>query len=757
MNKIIKISAIFLIIGILAQFLWNVNHFYSNYKNLKRLDTLNDLSLVISNVLHATQQERGAASGYVGSNGEKFHNILLQKIQATDKQIKTYYTFVKQHPELSYEIETINIINQYFHRLNMVRDDVAKQKITILGVVNFYSTMNENLLSIMDKLTILATNYQLVKGLNAYANFEKAKEQMGIERAVLSGIFAKNKWSHTLYVRFITLVAKEKTFLEAFELNANKQIKDLYYQLAKNPIFQQVQKMEEMAINKQQNFHINPVTWYQAITTKLNILNQLNTIIYHYNKQTIQTIKHRLITDIVINFSASAIIWAFIIYILLLLKKENENLFNQATYDQLTGLYNRTFFISVFEIAKARARRHHSKVAIVFIDLDGFKEINDTLGHEIGDGILKEVARRLKENIRASDVIARFGGDEFLIMLSDVYLIEDIDKILAKLLNVIKEPIIVNGIKNRISASIGVSIYPDDGDDIQTLIKYADISMYKSKTQGKDRLTFYQNEMSKDMDKHLVLKNDIYSALQDNQIKLYYQPQFDKYNRLKGIDVIFTWNHPKFGEITQKELNSTIVDARILEKIDNWVFKQALIQAKRWLSDGYDIGQINCNINIRNLRKESSKEIVDIIKECNFDKRYIGLEIAEDDISKDIKKVIEFLYDLKAHDVCIIIDNFGIGNLSLALLKRLPIDTLKISGEFISNLENDDKNKAIVSAIISLAKQLRLHTIANGVNSEIERDFVFANGCDLAEGKFFATPLDREKFEEKFLKDDNEK
>jgi len=752
-NKIVKISAIILITIVFLQFLINGIIFYKEYKNLQKLELFNDFSAVISDLLHRTQQERGAGAGYIGSNGKKFKDIYNIKIKATNEEYQKYLEFLKNHCLEDIPIkENIKIINSYMQKLNKIRQKVKKLSILFIDELKFYTTMNKNLLIIMDKLVIITDNEKLVKGLSAYDNFEKAKEKMGIERAVLSGTFSTNEWFKALYIKYVRLLAEQKAFLETATSMSSAEIRKFYNEISKNKVFDEVSRMEKVALSKNSDFGIDSVYWYKTITKKLNLLDKVAIKMYKYNKNVILKTRQKLVFDMLFNLGISLIILFFVIYTLVLLKNENKKLFYKATYDQLTGLYNRIFFISEFKICKARAKRNHTKIVIIFIDLDGFKDINDSLGHEIGDKVLKEIAKRLKQHTRDSDIVARFGGDEFLIMLEDIKHIEDIENIAEDLLKEIKKPILIKGTENRVSASIGISIYPDDGEDIQTLIKNADMSMYKSKNAGKDRITFYENRMSEESHRRLKLKNDLYYSLKNNQFELYYQPQIDKNNKLAGMEVLIRWNHPELGLVSPFYFIPLAVEIGFIEDIDLWVMKNALLQAKEWLNKGYEFGIISCNITVFQLEKGNFiQKIKKILKEVDISPKYFGLEITEEGIMKNPNKNIDILNELKEMSITLSIDDFGTGYSSFTYLKKLPIDKLKIDREFIKDLPEDEDDKVITSIMISLAKQLHLKTIAEGVETDAQKDFVFSHGCDTIQGYYYSPPIPADEFEKKFL------
>jgi diguanylate cyclase (GGDEF)-like protein len=443
----------------------------------------------------------------------------------------------------------------------------------------------------------------------------------------------------------------------------------------------------------------------------------------------------------------------FVIYNLYVLNKENNLLKNKVIYDPLTGLYSRLFFMSEFDILKAKADRNNTKLAILFIDLDGFKDINDSLGHEAGDLVLKEIAKRLKKTLRKEDIIARFGGDEFLIMLDDIKNIQNLENIANKILYTIKQPIMINNIENRVTGSVGISIYPDNGYSIQELIKYADTSMYKSKQAGKNRITLYKENMSKETDKRLKLKSDIYKALENNEFELFYQPQINRNNELVGIEVLIRWNHTEFGVVSPFYFIPLAIEIGFIIEIDLWVMENAIKQIKEWLDKGYKIGVVSCNLTVFQLEKGGLiSKLKDIFDKYEVSPKYFGLEITEEGVMKNPEQNIKLLQQLKDLNITLSIDDFGTGYSSFAYLKKLPVDKLKIDRAFIKDIPQNEDDKVITSSIITLAKQLKLQTVAEGVETSAQKDFVFSHGCDAIQGYYYSPPIPAKEFEEKFLR-----
>ena len=434
------------------------------------------------------------------------------------------------------------------------------------------------------------------------------------------------------------------------------------------------------------------------------------------------------------------------------IQREKAVLFKKANFDLLTGLYNREHFVLELNEFLNFVKREHKKLAVVFIDLDRFKEINDSLGHQSGDEVLRIIAKRLKTSVRQSDIVSRFGGDEFVILFYDIDTFE-IVSILEKILNKIKEPVEIKGIKYYISASLGVSVSPNDGTDAETLIKNADTAMYKAKSAGKDRFEFYTKSMSDEANKRIKLKNSLYQAIEENEFRVFYQPQIDKNGQLCGEEALIRWQHPVNGLISPAEFLPVAIEIGLIEKIDLWVIEHSMIQYKKWLEKGYNPGKISCNVTVLQLeRRDFASELKQLLQKHKFNPEFLSLEVTEESIMKDVKKSLEALNKIRELGVCVNIDDFSTGYSSLAYLKKLPVSKIKIDRMFIKDIPNDKDDMAITKSIINLAKSLNLQVIAEGVETEQQKEFVFSNGCDCIQGYYYSPPVPAEEFEDKFLK-----
>jgi len=481
---------------------------------------------------------------------------------------------------------------------------------------------------------------------------------------------------------------------------------------------------------------------------------------------------HNLLKDILVKISIASffilVIMMIVMYYFanklkilfktydLTINQEKQQLFFRANFDLLTSLYNREHFLFELKEYIALMKRNNYKIAILFIDLDHFKEINDTLGHNAGDEVLKVIAKRLQKSIRETDIIARFGGDEFVILLNNIDNINTISELSCRILKNLKEPIILNNTPYHISASIGISISPDDSLDVNTLIKYADTAMYKAKHSGKDRFTFYQTKMSEEANKRISLKNDIHKALKNNEFVLYYQPQIDKYNTLMGFEVLIRWIHPIKGCISPTDFIPLAIELGIIDKIDLWVIENSIIQYNNWLKKGYNPGIVSCNITMYQIEKNNFIDDLNyILNKYSFDAKNLTLELTEKSVMKNPQKSIEILNKLSKLGIQISIDDFGTGYSSLAYLKKFPISKLKIDRSFIKDILHNKDDAIITKTIIDLSKNLNLEIVAEGVETKHQQEFLL-NYTDLyIQGYFYSPPISAKQFEQYFLKDTN--
>ena len=485
-NKLLEISSFILILIVFIQIITSAIFLYNQNNNLNIMKKANKFSEIISELLHRTQQERGAGAGYLGKNSKEFRNLYLKKIELTNKVINNLLDKSKKCNKIS-----IKEVKYYLNKLKKVRKEVLNNKIDLAKEIEFYSKMNASLLDSMGKMLLISNDAELLRSFSSYKNFEMAKERVGIERAVLSGVFSQNKWNKRLYILYVNLLSEQKILFKLSMELTTKSIRDRFYDMQKSETFKKVAKIEQIAFNKKANFDVNPLNFYNTITTKINMLNKIAISMSKLNNEIINNLQNSLWRQFLYQFVIDILLIIFLFYTLFLFHKEQKALFKKSIKDKLTNLYNREFLLEIFDTLKAKIDRNRTKLALFFLDLDGFKAINDTYGHESGDIVLIEIANRLKNLFRKSDIVVRLGGDEFVILAQDIKY-DDIKILANKIIKEITKPITLkNEIKVKVGTSIGISIYPDNADNITDLIKKADEAMYFSKRSGKGIFTIY--------------------------------------------------------------------------------------------------------------------------------------------------------------------------------------------------------------------------------------------------------------------------
>ena len=431
-------------------------------------------------------------------------------------------------------------------------------------------------------------------------------------------------------------------------------------------------------------------------------------------------------------------------------RKEAEQRIEYLAYhDALTGLPNRLLVQDRFVQAMAQAERNGTHVALVYLDLDNFKTINDTLGHAAGDELLKDVARRLRESVRDSDTISRQGGDEFLLMLCDLSDAETVPAIVIKIMDRLQEPLRLESLELSASASIGVAIGPQDGTDFETLRKKADMAMYRSKEAGRNTYHFFDPTMDAEAGEHLLMRNGLRRALERHEFLLHYQPQYDLASgALTGVEALIRWQHPELGLVPPGRFIGVAEESGLIVPIGDWVLREACQQAVRWQQSGLPPLTLSVNLSaIQFKRGNVEQSVARALAESGLTPGLLELELTESILIQNVESVLGSVRQLKQMGVKLAIDDFGTGYSSLSYLKQLDIDQLKIDQSFVRDLASDPDDAAIVRAIIQMARSLNLRTIAEGVETELIRDQLQAFGCDAAQGYLYSRPVPASEIE----------
>lgn len=425
---------------------------------------------------------------------------------------------------------------------------------------------------------------------------------------------------------------------------------------------------------------------------------------------------------------------------------------HQAHHDSLTSLPNRLLLDARLNHAIERAKRGNLQVAVMFLDLDHFKTINDSLGHDVGDKLLVSMSKRLLNCIREDDTVARLGGDEFIIIIEQVHDISDLDPLLKKIMKVTAEAIVIDEHELSTSASIGISIYPDDGLNAEQLMRNADAAMYHVKENGRHKYHFYTRELTTTAYDRVTLEIDLKKALGTDQILVYYQPQISlKTKKITGVEALVRWQHPELGLLQPKQFLAIAEQCDLINTIGETVLAIACKQIVKWKNLGLPIETVAVNIAGNQIHNSKLVEIVDnILQQTKCKTEWLELEITEDFILKKTQQAISTLQQLRDLGVSLAIDDFGTGYSSLSYLKQLPINKIKIDRSFVRDLSNDMADAALVQAIISMGKKLQLKLIAEGVENGSHEIFLAAHNCDYAQGHYYSKPLPADEIEKLF-------
>ena len=425
-----------------------------------------------------------------------------------------------------------------------------------------------------------------------------------------------------------------------------------------------------------------------------------------------------------------------------------------AYHDTLTGLPNRMLFMDRMDQAISRATRSNESFALLFLDVDNFKVINDSMGHEAGDRLLISVTQRLRDALRRSDTIARLGGDEFTILLENLSEPEAVILVVKNLLEKISEPIVISGREMHISASVGISMYPGDGQSFGHLLKNADTAMYRAKELGRNTFQFYTAEMSEIAMRRLELENSLRYAIEGQDFVIFYQPKFDfKSGKCSGMEALVRWDHPEKGIIPPDEFIPLAEETGMIVPLGEWVIRTACRQFSQWKKSGYAIDNISINVSARQFHEQDLTGLFEqLIEELELNPAEIEVELTESTLVKNQANAKKILDELHQMGLLIALDDFGTGYASMAYLKDFPIDTVKIDRSFVRDIPDDREDTAIVKAITGLADALGLKLIAEGVESEQQISFLKDIGCMHGQGYYWSKPVSAMEFEHSILK-----
>jgi len=432
------------------------------------------------------------------------------------------------------------------------------------------------------------------------------------------------------------------------------------------------------------------------------------------------------------------------------MKESEAKLDHLAHHDPLTGLPNRLLLNARMEHSLARARRDNSQLAVLFLDLDHFKNINDTLGHPVGDLLLQEVAHRLTGCVREEDTVTRLGGDEFTILLEDLHDSRFASDIAQKIIVALADRFVLQGHEVFITCSIGISLFPSDGDNVTTLLKNADSALYRAKEQGRNNHQYYTEELTTRAMERLSMENNLRHALERNELAVHYQPQVDLYSgSIIGMEALLRWQHPEMGLIAPSTFIPLAEETGLIIPIGEWVLRTACARLKAWIDEGLPKIRVAVNLSSRQFnQKDLAETVARILRDTGLDPNCLELELTESLIMRDAEATIVVLHEIKALGVQFSIDDFGTGYSSLSYLKRFPIDRIKIDKSFVRDITTDPEDAAVSQAIISLSHSLNLKTVAEGVETIEQQEFLRSRQCDEIQGFYFSRPVPEHEMEQ---------
>jgi len=430
------------------------------------------------------------------------------------------------------------------------------------------------------------------------------------------------------------------------------------------------------------------------------------------------------------------------------LEQANAQLQHVATHDALTGLPNRLLLGDRLEQMIAQAERRERRFAVMMMDLDRFKSINDSLGHHSGDELLKEAARRLLSRLRRTDTLARLAGDEFVVVLNEIASLRDAESVASSVLQDISRPIALSGLEVHVSASIGISVYPENGSDAETLLQHADAAMYHAKKNGRNGFQFFTSTMNAFARERLELENGLRRAINRGEFELHYQPKVDvESGRIDSAEALIRWRHPQRGLVSPGGFIPVAEETGLIVSIGEWVLREACSQARTWQNSGVGPIRVAVNLSAQQFRQKNLVEVVgSALQEAGLEPRFLELELTESAVMHDAENSIEILRRLSGLGVRISVDDFGTGYSSLSYLRRLPLDKLKIDHSFIKEVTTSRDDAQIVRAIVSLAHSLHLKVIAEGVETQEQLAFLRDLGCDQYQGYLRSPPVTADAF-----------
>lgn len=423
-------------------------------------------------------------------------------------------------------------------------------------------------------------------------------------------------------------------------------------------------------------------------------------------------------------------------------EKQEQELWNLAHRDLVTGIPNRIFLNQRLEHAIGSAARKNTRLALFFIDLDKFKNINDTYGHKTGDQVLIETAKRINACIRSDDTLSRYGGDEFVLLVENLSESADVGQIAEKILSALAEPIFINNAKLKATPSIGISLYPDDGSEAEALLNHADTAMYEAKSNGRNTYMCYEPSLTQAIQHRHKVESELKRALNNNELILHYQPQcFKNHQQSVSVEALVRWQHPELGLVYPDYFIQIAEQSGLIKQLGEWVIGMACKQGKQWLDDGITLNKIAINISAMQITRGCYAVIKQALDESGLPSQHLEIEITESSMVQQSSDVIKELQLMQNAGISIALDDFGTGYSSLSQLQLLPINKLKIDRSFVAQIPGKQSNEIITRTIIAMGRSLGLSVLAEGVETEDQVDFLLQEGCDAFQGYLYSKPL----------------
>lgn len=431
-------------------------------------------------------------------------------------------------------------------------------------------------------------------------------------------------------------------------------------------------------------------------------------------------------------------------------KAAEKKIHQLAYYDIVTGLPNRGMFLERLHQSLAQAQRDRDKVNLIFLDLDNFKDVNDTQGHDVGDKLLRSVAERLAACMRESDVLARLGGDEFVVVCPSVVTQDSVATVVQRIMAIFVDPFEIDGLQLYTSASIGISVYPDDSQDASTLFRCADTAMYQAKNDGRAQFRFFSAELNQKIAQRVALENSLRKGLERQEFFLHYQPLWDvKTSSMAGVEVLLRWQSSDYGLMLPSTFISLLEDSGLINSVGEWVLRTACTQLRKWNSLEQHVLKMAVNVSGKQLKHPKFLEMLtSIIQETGIDAKNLELEFTESVIMDNVENTVEIFHQLKEMGIQLSIDDFGTGYSSLNYLKHFPVDRIKIDRSFVTDVDHNQSDAAIIEAIISMAQSLSLRVVAEGVENSDQLHSLTRLGCDEVQGFYLAMPMHAESLAE---------